>query len=300
MADVDPAITAARDQAKRFRDATDRLRERATDTAKTLGGLGTAGLTAIGIAKLTDVFPWPPGEWIALGATIAGFLAMAFVLTAFTYRTWTANRPLVAKVNAREMDADDDERAQAEKVYATTYRLNGLESLGAYVARAYRFQRIADHAADATAAQALRERADLIRAEVEDALARGAHVVVRGRVTRALGDRTAAGLALLFVAGLLAFGFGTDRIASERTDQVTTLKACVDAVVAGVSTDKLPPICSDVSPKSGDPTTEQTDAAGISSLSAEFQSCIDTAETLPARPVSMCDGIKAQIAAAAK
>ena len=81
-----PEATGIADQAQRFRDATEQIRARTERTAKGLGGLGTLAVSAVGIAKFADIFPFPPGQgwWVAL--LIVSFLTMILVVGVFTYR----------------------------------------------------------------------------------------------------------------------------------------------------------------------------------------------------------------------
>jgi hypothetical protein len=301
MSDADPGTTAATEQAQRFREASDKLRERSDTAAKGLAALGTAGLTAVGIAKFSDIYPFPPGEWEAVVAVVAGFIAMVVALVAFTLRLWDANRPLVTRIRATEMSDDDEERDEIQAIYERLARLNGVDTLAGYEARGHRLERIADRTGNDQRAARLRKRADQIRAEILATQARAALVVIRQRVNGALKGGGAASFALLFAGGLLAFGFGADRLDSERSARVAAYKACADAMTAKVRAQKLPSICDDVTQSTADetPTVEQTRAQRMEALSAAHSACVDTAVE-EEQPASMCDGIREQLVSVAR
>ena len=239
MSEADLATTAAQEEAKRFQEASDKVRERSDAAAKGLAALGTAGLTAIGIAKFSDIYPFPPGQGGWLVAVFAGFLAMAFVLTAFTFRLWNANRPLVMSVDGK-MDLGSDEAPKVQEIYDATAARHGVKTLRAYAARGERLERIADRTPEATRATAIRTMAERVRANVELAKTRGQLVVIRGRMNRALTGFWAIAYAVIFVLGLFAFGIGVDRLDSERSARAAAYKACTELVAAHVSDAKLP------------------------------------------------------------
>jgi hypothetical protein len=121
-------------------------------------------------------------------------------------------------------------------------------------------------------------------------------------MTNALKGVPASLFAVAFVAGLLAFGIGADRLDSERAARLTAYKACADAVTAKVKEDRLPPLCKGVvvtPPAPPAPTPEQTRAGVLESLGSTYRACVDTA-VKQKQPVAMCDGIRVQLTAAAK
>src|SRR5262245_26082331 len=103
MSATDPATDAAVEQAKRFRDASDKIRERSDATAKGLAALATTGLTAVGLTKFSDVFPTPPGQTLWAIGVLVSFVALAVPLFAFTLWLWDANRPLVPRSDLEQM-----------------------------------------------------------------------------------------------------------------------------------------------------------------------------------------------------
>jgi hypothetical protein len=245
MADQ-PAASFAQDLVKDYREATDKIRARADLSAKTLGGLATSALTAVGIAKFADVFPFPNGfwAWIWLVLVIVGFLSMAAVIAFFTYRLWRINRPIVMASDPKLIEELDEkeELALAEKVYQRAANLNGVPSLRAYEARAHRLERIAERAPEQPAKR-LTERASQIRVGVQATQARAGLVIVRRRAARAIYGSWSIAAYVVFALSVLVFAIGTDYLASKRTDEVALAKSCGEAHTAGATT--LPNMCDD-------------------------------------------------------
>jgi hypothetical protein len=292
MSEPDQATAAATDRAKQFKDATDKVRERSDAAAKALAALGTAGLTAVGISKFSDVFPLPDGELPVVVIVLLGFLLMVGVLVGLTYLLLNANRPFVPATDIQGASAAELE--EIEKIYDRVAKQYGAPSLRAYEARGQRLQRIADRKADATEAAPLLAKAARIRAETESAQARVALLVSRMRMNGALKGRGAKLCAIVFPVGLLMFGIGSDHLDSKRSAEVAAYKACADAATAGVK--NLPPICNGVVAKAPEPTAA---AKRRDALQAAYTACVDTAVE-QAEPLRMCDGIKARLEAAAK
>ena len=298
--EADPATAAAADVAAKYKEAADKVRDRAETTAKALAGLGTAGLTAVGIAKFSDIYPVPPDAGWAIAAVLAGFLAMVVAIVGFTLLLWDANRPIIANVDPSAMTTNAKEKEIIGEIYQRMADLNRVESLAAYQARAFRLQRIADRSPD-TEATKLRATADRMRAEIQATQSKALLAVARHRVNRKLRGFRAGLLALGFVVGLYAFGLGADRLESERTSKVATLKACSEAIEAKVDAKKLSSICNDVrsTTPAAKPTPDQARATKVTALSTTYSSCIDTA-VKEKTPAAMCDSIKEQIVAATK
>lgn len=287
---ADQATTAATERAKQYKDATDKVRERSDAAAKTLVGLGTAGLTAVGISKFSDIYPFPGGfEWITAIAVVAAFLAMAAVLIRVTFLLLHANRPLVAEVDADTMlDVDPTEKEEIKRIYDKVARQNGVKAMRVYDARGQRLQRIADRKAEAAAAAPIQAKAARIRAETEAAMARATLLVSRRRMNDALTSSDAKKCAIAFATALLVFGIGADRLDSKRSGEVAAYKACADADTAGVK--KLPPICDDA-------IKSKAPATAAAEFLAAYTVCLKTAVSQSA-PLEMCDPIKARLAAA--
>jgi hypothetical protein len=294
MSDADEAASAFTDRAKQYKEATDKVRERSDAAAKALVGLGTAGLTAVGISKFSDVYPLPDGE---LGTALlvgAAFLLMAGVLVTLTFLLLTANRPLVTEVDADKMSASADEKKAIKKIYDEVAKRNGAEAMRVYDARGQRFQRIADRKTTPEEATPILAKAARIRSETDAAMARAALIVSRRRMTDALKGWQAGVCALVFVVALLTFGIGADRLESKRTDEVAAYKACAEAETAGVI--KLPSICNDVTMKKPDPPAEEKNR---DEALAAYATCVETV-IKRSLPLITCDGFKADLEAAAK
>jgi hypothetical protein len=305
MATTDPAVEAANERAKRYRDASEKIRERSDTAAKALAALGTAGLTAVGIKEFSDLFPMPPGEWWVGLLVGFGFVVMIGVLAAFTFFLWDANRPLVPRTDLKGMrkrhEIDRLEKKEMVRAHQEMADRHGAATLAEFEARGEGFERLAERETDPARAADLRARANRVRADTDVALAQGQLIVVRRRMNRALKGPRAVFLASAFVVGLLLFGIGADHIESKRSDEVAAYKACAEAVTAKVDEAQLPEICEGkYGPEADTPATdEQTQAAAVAGLGAQYTSCIDSAVEHE-RTFDMCDGIKTQLVAAAE
>jgi hypothetical protein len=288
----------ATDQAQRFRDATDRIRERTDLAAKALGGLALTGFTAIGIAKIADVFPYPPGEWPYLVALFGGFLFMLGGVAIFTYRLWSVGQKVVLRPDPDLMtDLKGSERVLVRTIYDEFAELNNAPSLRAFVARAFRWQRIADSLEpNDVRAQPLRDRAQLVLSEALATQTRAGMIVARMRASDVIKGPEAVLAYLFFFVGVLSFGIAADRIDSERTQRVTVAKSCADAVTAGAK--DLPAICG--TPSKPQPTTP-TDAAGqgVVAIATALQKCLSAAEKTN-KPRAICQPLRTALAASAK
>lgn len=177
------AIELAVDQAKRFSDAADKIRQRAETSAKALAGLGTTALGAIGIAAFADIFPLEAQNipWAVL--LVVGFVATAVSIVWFSVRLWDVSRPVFTRSDLAKMeDLDVLERKTISEVYVEVARLNSAPSLRAYEARAWRLERMADRPAiDPGKRKRLQDQSALIRAEVRATQSRAAALVIRER-----------------------------------------------------------------------------------------------------------------------
>ena len=78
----------------------EKLRARADTTAKTFGALATTAVTAIGFAKLGDIYPledglvWP--LWVALIGFLLMILSVAFLHCA---RLWGVAQPIMTRAD---------------------------------------------------------------------------------------------------------------------------------------------------------------------------------------------------------
>jgi hypothetical protein len=235
----------AADLNDRWRDAVEAVRKRADTTAKALLALGTTALTALGIAKFSDIYPRPPGDgakWV-IAVLIVSFLAMAFVIVFFTVRVYRLSETLVMASDPDEITdlRGDDERDQVDKVYNQVAAEKNVRSLAAYEARAERLDRIAARISDADEVARLRDEATLIRTEVVTAAGRAALAVLRYRAGRVIKSFWAWVMYLVFFAAVIGFGFSSDWLDSARAGETKVATECAAAQKGGATT--TPPIC---------------------------------------------------------
>jgi hypothetical protein len=287
-------MSSASDALKRSTAAAESLRQRSDLAAKLLASGGSTLVTAIGISKFADLWPFPGGIWsgVAIAVVVLGFAAMVFAVFAIAYRHWKLHQPTPFRSNLglmeEQKELSDSELKLVEPIYEEFARLNQVESMETYEARAHRFERIARWLPD-TEAGRVRGDSTLMQTEVLATLARAKLRVLRDRATVAVRGKGAIWLYGLFAAGVLAFGLGADWLQSERTDKVTVAKACADArAVSQVVEERLPGIC-------GEPATEEAETKSVSSeiadtnvtLASAYAECLGVATT-----ASDCDPIK--------
>jgi hypothetical protein len=257
-------VDAIATQGKMLGEAIDKIRQRSETTAKALGGLGTTVVTAVGIAKFSDLFPlpnsadlfpFPKGPGVVVWIVVLGFLAMAMAVL-FVFRgLLKVNEPIIWQSDVdlvRPSLSDAEERRLATEAFDQAAELNSAPSLRAYEARGKRLRRIARHL-PVDAAEGLMKESQLIRQIVDTTLATSGLVLIRRRASRAFRGWGAIGSYFLFVVGLLAFGIGADYLESERTDAIAVAKSCAEARTAGAA--NLPTICGD-QPDGGEDTEE--------------------------------------------
>jgi hypothetical protein len=275
-------IAAARAQAESFLAGIATVRTRTDAAAKIVASLGTAGISAIGIAKFADVFPYEGPGW-ALAAVIAGFVAMGIAVAVLTARLWRTQQPLVVRSNvdamvaAHELSDNSREFGRTEKelvedVYDDMTVLNDVDSLSAYEARGRRLERVARHL-PGEPAKMLLDEADQIRAEVLVTHARAAHAVIRRRANKAVRGLWTSVFFAVFLLGLAGVALGADSLESGRTEQdrveaeqtfeIGYFKSCADAYEVGVVEEDLPADCPDVEVRPETPT-DQTDVPAAS------------------------------------
>lgn len=300
MSETDVATAEAAARADRYRESLETMRDRTDTAAKALAALGTAGLTAVGIQKVADLFPYPDGGWLAFAIALLAFLTMVGVITVFTVRLYRASEALRTSSDPNTMTDDAGEQETITTVYDRVAAANGVESLSAYEQQAHTLQGQADADGNDADRKRLLEKAARIRAEVRATQANAAHQVISGRLTRALSDGLTRRLGLAFVVALLAFGLSTDWLDSERSARTTALKGCADAVTAKVPASALPDFCDAVVTKApADPTADQEAATRLSNLAALYATCVDTA-TEDEQPLTTCDSIRTRLQTAAR
>lgn len=286
---------------KRYADASESLRQRADLAAKVLAGAGSTLITAIGIAKFSDLFPAPPDptnvswledvpvlgdlRWLtdlttgsrvelAMVGVIGGFVFMIAAVMAISYRYWKVSEPIPMRSDLNRLELKKKERDLVSSTYAEVARLNDVKTLNAYEARAHRLERIAKWLASKDAERA-RADATLIQTEVLATQTQARLRLLRGRVANAVRGRVSVLLYLLFILGVILFGLGTDYLASKRTDEITVAKACADARAVETGLD-LPPICGTPVSAQADDTLETPPqlAAAKLALVVSLQECL--------------------------
>jgi hypothetical protein len=266
------AVAGAQAQAAGFQAGIEAVRARTDVAAKAVASLGTAGISAIGVAKFADVFPYHGPGW-ALAAVIAGFFAMGVAVAVLTARLWRTQQPIVVgsdiarMVDTREVrdfsvldklrnwlgrkigrptQAIRSERELVEDVYDDMTVLNDVDSLRAYEARGRRLGRVARRV-EPDAGKKLLAEADQIRAEVMAVQIRAAHAVIRRRAGKAVRGLWTIVAFLVFLLGLAGVALGADSLEAKRTEQdIGFFKSCAEAHTTGVVEAALPDDCPDV------------------------------------------------------
>ena len=295
-----PGRSIAEGQIERFSALANGLLSRADLTAKAAAGLGSGGLTAIGIAKVADVYPFEgPNGW--LFGLFGGFLAMALAVAFFTRRLWRLQAPTVMRSTPWEIrDLDDEEEALVADVYAEIARLNDVASLRAYEARAHRLSRVADLLGETPLGKALAAEASLIALEVLATLARARLSVIRRRTTRSILGFRAILVYFAFLAGLVLFGVAADALEAKRSGEAQIAKTCGEALKAGASS--LPSACDPYVPpgSGGEAGTaapgEEIDTAA-EQLAAQRTACRRAARKAGEDPSASCTAIDRALAA---
>lgn len=277
-------VKRAVEQRDRSREVTETILKRTDVAAKTLATLGTTGLTAIGIAKVSDIFPLGGSDrafWV--GMVIGGFLLMGGAFFLFLSRLWHAQEPIVMGTDTGQIaELTGRERPIVDKIYARVASINGVEDMRAYEARGLRLSAVAKRTGDSKAAAKLQTEADQIGAEVQATEARARLVVARRRAAHAIVGGLSALSLLLFLVGLLAFGIGADKLDARRSGEIDLATKCAKARALDELVDEaLPSLCesqSDPAEAKDDPTVVQKAADGVVSLTTAYADCLKTAE----------------------
>jgi hypothetical protein len=300
MSDTDAATAESVAVAQSYRDSLESLRTRTDTAAKALAALGTAGLTAVGIQKVTDVFPYPDGgaPFVVLG--FVGFLTMVVVIVCFTVRLYTASEALNTSSDPDRMTRNVKERAQIRTIYNRMALLNDHPTLLRYERSAQDMQSLADAETDNAKRRDLGDLAARMRAEIRATQASAAHAVISARLRRTLSDVKTKTLGVVFIGALLTFGLAVNWLDSERTAQAAALKGCADAITAKVPTGALPKFCKAAVPEAPTGRTgAQHMASHLSNMAALYSTCVDTA-LQDKQPLTTCDSIRKQLGVAAK
>jgi hypothetical protein len=287
----DTAASAAIEQGKLYAAAVEKMRLRTDTAAKTLGALATTAITAVGLVKFSDVFPFATDQvlsWVYVVVMVLGFLVIATATAWFVFRFWRSNRPVVMSSQpSKIIDLDGtDEMSRVTAIYQQVADLNNARSLYAYEARGWRFSAIAERLGDDSLAKYLTAQAEAITAEVKTTQFRALLNIVRMRSANMITGWRTVIIVGLFLAGVLMLGIGADYLASERTDRVAMAKACAEAQKVireqGLpAADLLPAICrpSQIAPAADKPKPGEVSetATTLTALTTQYQECVSAA-----------------------
>ena len=252
--DALPGTGRANTHSERFRDAMTQTRTRTDLTAKAIAAIGTGAITAIGYAKLADLFPYG-GPTIAVVGLFAGVLAMILAVGLLVRRFFRASQVVITHPDWRKAvesnELDREETRVLKDAYEDAARAGDVDSLIELEERGRKFEEDARKLeagtpsdADVKRAKVGHKQAEQIFAELQAAQDRGAAFIVRRRSTYALfGLRTLLPLAL-FVLGWYWTALGSDALESHRKDKIDVAVSCADArEKAKIVKGELPSIC---------------------------------------------------------
>jgi hypothetical protein len=305
-----PGAKRASDQASRFREAMEKIRQRTDYTSKGLAAVGTAAIAGIGYAKLADVFPWA-GWSLAIAALAVGAVLMIAAVLLLVFRFAAASESVftssdLAETFDRNRIVDPAERSLIQKVYCETAKQNRATSLSAYEERALQLEIDADEEKDPKKAGASRARADKILNEIQAAQDRAGALLLRHRAHRAVFGWGMALWVSVFIVGWYATALGADSLQSEHSDQVALAKSCAEARAAEkVVKDDIPDICGTQLEKerAEEEAEEKKTAAttrreGITALASAVETCQNTAEENEEESKNPCRGLERALLAA--
>jgi hypothetical protein len=240
--DAEPSPAPGGKGTEDVRDLADQLRGRVDIFGKALGGVATVGVTAVGLAKIGDLFP-VEGQWWWFGLAIAGFVSGAVAVVWIVTRLTKVSRPIYVRTDLDAMRAareiDDDEHGLITPLFTETARLAGYKNLETYEERERALRRVSRWTGDSEVCQARAKLAEEIRQAVEHTRVRALLILVRRRATEAMTGFRSWVAYLLFIAGLVVFALGTDKITSEREDGIAIAKSCGEAREAGATAEEL-------------------------------------------------------------
>jgi len=221
-----------------YRDIADSLRTRVDLYGKSLAGLATVGTGAVGIAKLSDLFPENADvSWAGVSAAVLGLLAAA--LGAVTIAVMLMKAGDAAVVEIEDASRSPEETALITPIFGATARRFGMTTMPALAEKEHRLRRAATRLPAGAARTAREARADELRGEIDLALARGQVAVVRNRSTKAVSGTLAKWCYAAVAVGLVVFALGADGSSQDRDDQIATAKSCAEARKAGATSDEL-------------------------------------------------------------
>ena len=225
--------------AAEYRAIADSLRARVDLFGKALASLATLGTTAVGLSRISDLYP--TSDELLVYITCAALAAAAGAAIWVAVRLMKVGRPVFMTADPGDSGAevDSSERKEVQPVFEQAARRFGYSSLVGLQERERSLRHAAAHATDKDERTRRTGLADEVKTEIEQALARAQVIVIRRRATRAVSDRGAWGLYAVVIIGLVVFALGADKASSEREDKVATAKACGEARKAGATASEL-------------------------------------------------------------
>lgn len=274
----------AKQNGEQFSKAIEAIRGRSDLAAKALGGIGTAAISALGYAKLTDIFPYGGPCW-ALVLLIVGAILMIVAVLVLVYGFYAATQSLITSSDidqtASRNDMDEAEKRLVKWAYDDTAELNGVKSLRAYEARGQRFDRIAERAPEARA-KVLGDAAARIAAEVGATQARAATFVLRRRSNRAMFAKRTLFFLFLFVVGWYGTATGASALQNGRSGKIAVAKECAEArALPKIVETELPGICG-TPPAAKTPevkTPAELSKKAVVALAGEVAECLKATAT---------------------
>jgi hypothetical protein len=240
-----PALEDAKALASYYDGQLATIRKAADLAGKTLATLATTAAAALGVTKLSSVFPQPPGvQWGWFAALYLGLVVALAGVAIIAVRLWSVGQPIPSQSDEERMsveaDLDPDELRVVRAVYNDVAKLHGVGSLLAYEARGYRLERAAERLQDPAADGSqlttnLLAQAATIRAEVHAAQTRASYLVARRRTSRVFTDWFAGLACALFAGGLIAVSASDSYLAargSHPNQNFTLAQDCADLTKA--------------------------------------------------------------------
>jgi hypothetical protein len=287
--------------ASEFRDIADALRSRVDLFGKTLAAVATLGTTAVGLNKIGDLLPAEGNSgWVVAACGGLGVAALAAIGVAV--RLMLVGRPIFMQADLKDLDSK--EAGLVKPVFSAAAARFGHTSLTGLQERERSLRTAASRATDTEDRLRRTALADQVKAEIEQALARGQLVVVRRRATQAVSDVGTWSLYLAVIGGLVVFALATDAVSSARTNA----KACGEARKAGATAGELgraSDACdgeAEKTEKPQPPSAPEARAQITAKLAAALEACtalIKDDTDAKRRPLKTkdCDPVRAAVAA---
>jgi len=263
-----------------YRDIADALRNRVDLFGKTLAGLATLGTTAVGLSRISDLFP-ADGKtaWVVVACVSLAVAALAAI--GIATRLMLVGSPIFMRADLdHNADLDAGTRAAVRPVFEDAAKRFGYTSLLGLQERERSLRSAAARTGDKDERARRTALADDVEAAIEEALARGQVVAIRRRATRAVTDPLAGLLYFAVIVGLLLFAIGADKVSAGRSDPIAQAKACGEARSAGATAGELArtnKICdaegTPAKPSGAPPSAAEARAQLTAGLAATLEAC---------------------------